>query len=214
MYTLISPEKIQLPPGTVVRLLGSWQDYQQLSQQRGDAATPRLKYRHGEIWLMAPLPQHGRAASFLADVVKVLLAHQGQIHESFTPITMDLPEVSGIEPDYCFYIDHWASVVGQDRIDWATAPPPDLVIEVDVTSFSEVNDYLPYQVPEVWLWQHDRLEIYAFSPTGYTLQASSRYFPAIALPDVIATYLQMAQTQSTSIALQALRRQYPETDLT
>jgi hypothetical protein len=36
MFALVSPEQIQLPPGAVVRLPGTWQDYQILSQQRGD----------------------------------------------------------------------------------------------------------------------------------------------------------------------------------
>lgn len=59
MMTVISPLKIQLSPGTLVRLLGSWQDYQLLSQLRGDGSTPRIKYRPGEIILMSPLPEHG-----------------------------------------------------------------------------------------------------------------------------------------------------------
>lgn len=62
MFAVVTPEEIQLPPGAVVRLLGSWQDYQALSQQLGDRSIPRIKYRPGEILLMAPLPAHGRKA--------------------------------------------------------------------------------------------------------------------------------------------------------
>ena len=36
MFALISPEKIQLPPGAVVRLPATWQEYQTLCQQRLD----------------------------------------------------------------------------------------------------------------------------------------------------------------------------------
>lgn len=73
MFAFVSPERIQLPPGAVVRLPGTWQDYRALSEQLGDRSTPRLKYRPGEILLMAPLPEHGRNANLIADVVKVLL---------------------------------------------------------------------------------------------------------------------------------------------
>ena len=38
MHTVITPERIELPPGTVVRMLGSWQEYQVFSQQIGDRA--------------------------------------------------------------------------------------------------------------------------------------------------------------------------------
>jgi len=57
MYTIITPDKIELPPGTVVKLLGDWEDYQTLSQKLGDRKFPRLKYRHGEILLMTPLAE-------------------------------------------------------------------------------------------------------------------------------------------------------------
>lgn len=160
MYTVISKEKTQLSPGTVVRMPASWQDYQQLSQQRGDSGLPRLKYRSGEVLLMSPLAQHGRDANLLADIVKAISEFQGQEYDAFTPITMDLPETAGIEPDYCFYIDRWEAVSGKKRIDWMVDPPPDLIIEVDVTSYSDVNDYLPYRVPEIWLFKFNQLQIY------------------------------------------------------
>jgi Uma2 family endonuclease len=88
MHTVITSERIELQPGTVVRMLGSWQDYQLLSHQLGDRSSPRIKYHRGEILLMAPLPEHGRDASLLANIAQVLLDHLGQRYDSFTPITM------------------------------------------------------------------------------------------------------------------------------
>ena len=143
MYAVISRDKVQLPPGTVVRMPGTWQDYQAICASRGDGSIPRVKYRDGEILLMSPMPRHGREASLLADIVKVLLDSAGRNYEAFTPITMDLPEERGIEPDYCFYIDNWAAVVGKDRIQWDRQPPPDLVIEIDITSYTDAADYFP-----------------------------------------------------------------------
>ncbi|BBD68117.1 hypothetical protein NIES4072_45710 [Nostoc commune NIES-4072] len=32
MDTVITPERIELPPGAVLKLLGDWKDYQVLSQ--------------------------------------------------------------------------------------------------------------------------------------------------------------------------------------
>jgi Uma2 family endonuclease len=66
---------------------------------------------------------------------------------------MELPEVGGIEPDYCFYIDNWQAAVGKDRIDWKVDLPPDLAIELDVTNFTSELDFLPFNVPEVWLFK-------------------------------------------------------------
>ncbi|MEO1744764.1 MAG: Uma2 family endonuclease, partial [Cyanobacteria bacterium J06629_9] len=179
MYALVSPQEIQLSAGAVVRLLATWQDYTKLREQRGDGSVPRIKYRNGEVLLMAPLPVHGRDANLVADIAKVLLDHEGQDYDAFTPVTMELPEESGIEPDYCFYIDSWQAVSGKHRIDWQTDPPPDLVIEIDVTSYSDVNDYLPYRVPEIWLSRQQQLAIYRLQGDGYQQQSQSQFFPNV-----------------------------------
>ena len=207
MFAVVTPEKIQLPPGAVVRLPGSWQDYQALSQQLGDRSIPRIKYRLGEILLIAPLSEHGRKANLSADVVKVLLDHLEQEYEAFTPVAMELPEESGIEPDYCFYIDNWAAVAGKDRINWSVEPPPDLAIEVDVTSYTDVNDYLPYRVPEVWLLKKNQLVIYGLqSDERYQIQTSSRYFPNINVSEIMAECFRIAYERNTSAAIRELRR--------
>lgn len=206
MFAVVTPEKIHLPPGTVLRLLGTWQDYQALTQQLGDRTIPRVKYRSGEILLMSPLPIHGRQADVIADVVKVLLDHLEIDYTAFTPITMELPETSGIEPDYCFYIDNWAAVAGKDRINWEVEPAPDLVIEIDVTSYTDINDYLPYRVPEVWLYKKNRLIIYGLESDSYVPKTSSRYFPNINLSEMISECLQITSERNTSTAIRELRR--------
>lgn len=113
MFALVSPDKTELPPGAVVRLPASWQEYQHLCSQRGDGSIPRIKYRDGEVLLMSPLPVHGRDAHLLANIVMALLDHDEREYDAFTPVTMSLPQESGIEPDYCFYIDNWQAVSGK-----------------------------------------------------------------------------------------------------
>ena len=211
MIAVVTPEKIKLSPGTLVHLLGTWKDYQVLIEQRGDKANPRLKYQQGEILLMSPLPKHGREANAIADLIKVLLDHLGQKYEAFTPITMDLPERSGIEPDYSFYINNWQKVIGKDKIDWCNEPPPDLVLEIDVTSYTNVNDYLPYRVPEVWIYKKNKLMIYSLESDSYTLVSTSRYFPNLNVVEIVAEYLELAKQESSSVAMSILRKRFPST---
>lgn len=205
MYAVISTEKIQLPSGMLVQMPGSWQLYRTLCDSRGNSSIPRIKYRLGEILLMSPLPKHGREANILADVVKVLLDVQNKNYEAFTPITIELPSVSGIEPDYCFYIDNWQAVVGRDRLDWNTDPSPDLAIEIDVTSYTDVNDYALYNIPEVWLFKRNQLSIYGLQENKYQLQLTSRYFPNINLQALITECLEAASARGTGIAIRELR---------
>lgn len=207
MYAVISREKIQLPAGTVVRMPGTWQDYCALRDSRGDGSIPRIKFRNGEILLMSPQLRHGREANILADVVKALLDSETRNYEAFTPITMDIPEEGGIEPDYCFYIDNWRVAVGKDRMDWQTNPPPDLVIEIDVTTYTAAEDYAPYGVPEVWLFKKSGLNIYSLQGEAYQQQPQSCYFPEVDLPELVAQVLREASEQGTGVALQELRQQ-------
>lgn len=208
MLAIVSPEKICLSPGTVVRSLATWQEYQCLCQQRGDGSIPRIKYRDGEVLLMSPLPKHGRDAHLIAQVITTLLDHIGQEYDAFTPVTMELPEASGIEPDYCFYIDNWPAISGKDRIDWHHDPPPDLVLEIDVTSYSDVWDYLPYQVPEVWLFRKQQLLIYQLQKNEYIVTNQSRYFPEMNLPAMVTECLQAAYDRNTSAAIRHLKNSF------
>lgn len=209
MIAVVTPEKISLSPGTVVHLLGRWTDYQVLLERRRDRANPRIKYRPGEILLMSPLPKHGREANAIADLIKILLDHLGQKYEAFTPMTMDLPEISGLEPDYSFYIDNWELAVGKDRINWSTEAPPDLALEIDVTSYTDINDYLPYRVPEVWVYKKNKLLIYTLETDSYNLVPASRYFPNLNVQKIVAEYLELARKDSSSVAMRILRVRFP-----
>jgi Uma2 family endonuclease len=206
MFALVSPEKIQLPAGAVLRLLATWQEYQSLCDQRGDGSIPRLKYRDGEVLLMSPLPVHGRDANIISDLVKALLDHDEREYDAFTPVTMTVPEESGIEPDYCFYIDNWPAVSGKKRIDRQNDPPPDLVIETDVTSYSDVQDYLPYRVPEVWLYKNQKISIYQLQGDAYQLQTHSQYFPDFDLLSAVARCVKIAYERNTSAAIRDLKQ--------
>jgi Uma2 family endonuclease len=208
MFALVSSEKIQLPPGSLVRLLATWQEYENLCQQRGDGSIPRIKYRDGEVLLMSPLPVHGRDAHLLAHIIIALLDKDDREYDAFTPVTMTVPETSGIEPDYCFYIDNWQAVSGKERIDWQQDPPPDLVIEVDVTSYSDILDYLPYQVPEVWLFKNRKLLIYQLQESAYQLQDRSRFFPEFDIHSAIDRCIQIAYNRNTSAAIRDLKQSF------
>jgi hypothetical protein len=79
-------------------------------------------------------------------------------------------------------------------------------VEIDVTRYSNVEDYLPYQVPEVWLFKQQQLLIYQFQETAYQQVKQSRYFPTIQLQSTIARCLQIAYDRNTSAAIRDLRQ--------
>ena len=119
---------------------------------------------------------------------------------------MKLQQQSGIEPDYCFYIDNWQAVSGKKRIDWAVEPAPDLVIEIDITSYTDVNDYLAYQAPEVWLFKSDRVTIYGLESDRYIVKERSRYLTSFAVLDLVNDCFEDANRSNTSRGIRQLRQ--------
>ena len=89
-----------------------------------------------------PLPKHEREKSLLGDLVKILLEELGLDCECFGSTTCKRQAMNfGIEPDQCFYIQNHHTMIGKDRLNLAIDPPPDLAIEVDVTSQTQVEAY-------------------------------------------------------------------------
>jgi Uma2 family endonuclease len=177
----IAPIK-SLPDGSVATIPMSWADYQQLSASRGDRSTPRLKYADGYLSLKMPTFEHGQLDAIVADLIVAILNQQLRDYVRTTPVTLQIPEQAGIEPDHCFWLNNWAAVSGKSRIDLATDPPPDIAVEVDVTNFTNIADYARFKVPEVWLIRRDVLAIFGLTSGGYTQAESSQFFPDTAIP--------------------------------
>ena len=77
----------------------------------------------------------------------------------------------GLAPDECYYIANAPQVAGRDHIDLRTDPPPDLAIEVDVTSSSlnRMGIYAALAVPEVWRLDGPALTFHVPGPGGRDL---------------------------------------------
>ncbi len=106
-----------------------------------------------------------------------------------------------------FYINNWPAAAGKDRINWSVDPPPDLVVEIDVTSYTDVNDYLLYRVPEVWVFKKGKLIVYSLQGERYVSGSSSCYFPGMNVSQIVQDCLQRAYDRNTSAAIRTLRQQ-------
>ena len=102
MLPTINPDRIELPPGTLLNFPGTLLEYEQLLTQLGDRAIPRIRFRDNHILLMSPLLEHGKESDIIADLVKALLRHQGRDWDSFHPVTLRSGKKAGLEPDACF----------------------------------------------------------------------------------------------------------------
>lgn len=83
----------------------------------------------------------------------------------------------GLEPDQCFYIQNEARVRGKNRLDLTVDPPPDLALEIDITSRTYPDIYKALKVPELWRFDRGELQIGVLQAGEYVLVAESPNLP-------------------------------------
>lgn len=143
----------------------SWQTYENLLKDLGEESKVHLTYDQGylEIIMSPLLPPHERYSSLfhafilvLSEELKVDICSMG----STTLRRQDLKR--GLEPDKSYYIQHEAQVRDKRELDLTQLPPPDLVVEVDITSPSlkKLPIYLVLGVPEVWRYDGEIFYMY------------------------------------------------------
>lgn len=200
----LNENTLSLSPGSqVIFPYQTWEDYERLLSLRLQKTYPKLYFngKTQEIRLMSPLPSHGKRINLLSDLVKIILRRQGKDWECFDPITLKIPGEAGVEPDTCFYIDNRQAILGKERIDLTVDPPPDLAIEVDFTSLTDVEAYQLLKIPELWVYRREELKIYLFREDGYQESENSRLFPDINIKKLLPYYVELGWNQGSSLAL-------------
>ncbi len=199
--------QIRVVPGQRVILDGvSWEDFESILAELGEDRGSRVVYFDGVFELMSPLPEHERAKILIGDFVKVLLDELGWDWESLGSTTFKSPDMNaGIEPDDCFYIQNYSSIIGKDRINLSVDPPPDLAIEIDVTSQTQVSAYKALNVPEIWRYFDGNLEISLLGEDGYMISSSSSIFPGFPVVDMIPHFVNIGRSQGMSRGIKGFR---------
>ncbi len=200
-------QQLHVPPGRRVLIEHvSWPEFAEIVEELGDHRGTRVAYSQGTLEIVSPLPEHEKAKVVISDLIKVLLDELDMPWESLGSTTFRREEmVAGIEPDDCFYIQHQDMMMGKDRIDLTVDPPPDLVIEVDVTSTTALQAYTALQVPEIWRYHNRTLQIYLWRNGHYVESPSSPTFPQLAVIEGITQFLEMSREHGTARALRAFR---------
>ena len=196
--------QISLAPGSTVTIPNvSWQEFELILQQLGENRSARLVYSKGTLEIMVPLPEQEKPKELISDIVKILLKITDRKYEPFGSTTFKKEGIVGVEPDTCFYIQNYQRMIGRRRL-LADDPPPDLVIEIDVTSKTIIEAYEAIGVPELWVYDSGRLTIYLLRNTKYFSSEFSPTFPNIPLTRIIPTTVEKSWQVGTVQALEEL----------
>lgn len=165
----------------------SWQAYEKLLEAFADRRFPHT-YVNGTLEIMTLSHEHEAIKKLIARFVEnisVVLQIRMSSGGSIT-LKRELKN-RGLEPDECYYVAHAAKVRGVKRISLEKHPPPDLVVEVDVTnsSLNRFEAYAQLGIPEIWRYERGSLHLFGrISDTEYAVLNRSLAFSMICRSDL------------------------------
>jgi Uma2 family endonuclease len=146
----------------------SWEAYEALLKS-WESRSKRMTYDHGRLEFMSPSLSHEQYGKLIGRIVEDFAIERKVPFHSGRMTTLKREDMRrGLEPDDCFWIQNEPHMRCRKEFDPESDPPPDLAIEVDITSSSlnRMSIYATLGVPEVWRFDGAQLSIHLLREGG------------------------------------------------
>ncbi|NER22957.1 MAG: Uma2 family endonuclease [Symploca sp. SIO1B1] len=169
-----------------------WQRYQMLRETLSRDRNIRFIYMHGTLEVTMPLEIHEFSARLIEKFIWILVVELRMKMKTMGSTTLDKEELDkSAEPDDAYYIQNQPLVAGRD-VDLERDPPPDLVVEVDIThtDINKLQLYAALGIPEFWRYNGEVWRIYSLHDGEYQEVEVSPTFslvPKVKLYEFLAT---------------------------
>jgi len=188
----------------------SWEEYESLVEDLQESwPGVRVTYDEGRLEIMSPTPEHERYKEFVFRLAVALAEELDIPLESFGATTWKRRELRrGTEPDTCFYLTNIEKIIQTRRITLETDPPPDIVVEIDITteSRSKFAIYAIFGIPEIWIYDGEHVQFFQRTDGGsYAEISASRFLPHLTRT-ALEEALEASKTQGHTAALKAFRQ--------
>ncbi|GBF78695.1 Uma2 family endonuclease [Aphanothece sacrum] len=184
----------------------SWRQFETILDELGESRASRLSYSYGVLEIMVPLPEHEKDKTIISYLVQFLLEELNIDFEALGSTTFKNEQMNqAVEPDTCFYIKNQETVIGKNRLDLSIDPPPDLAIEIDITSRTQLDNYRLLGVPELWRYSQDNLTINLLQDGEYIESLNSPNFPGIPIISLINETVKQSQILGRSKAIKGFK---------
>jgi Uma2 family endonuclease len=176
-------ETVLSPPERLVILTGvSWETYERLLAEHEECGGPRFTYDEGMLQIMVLSSRHEGPNRTLTSLVEVIAEELDIDLRRLGSTTFKREDLlKGFEPDSCFFVQRANEIEGKDKAALEVDPPPDLVIEIDITSDSldRFPIFAAVGVPEVWRYDGARVAINRLDEGKYAEVAKSIAVPVL-----------------------------------
>ena len=190
----------------------SWATYEQLLANYENHSVPRFTYDNGKLEIFMPSQPHEETNRLFEVLVSALAEGRDLDLRSLGSTTNKSHELlKGVEPDSCFYIQSIERVTDSDKIDLRLFPP-DLVIEIDVTSPSldKFPVYATLGVPEIWHHHNGQTKIFLLCDNAYQEAAASQALSGVT-GTILDQFLASSRTTRRPVWLRSVREGTRET---
>jgi Uma2 family endonuclease len=164
-----------------------WQTYDLLCHDL-DGQRIRLSFDRGELEIMTLSREHEIYKWFLARFIELLAEEWNLAFDIGGSMTFRREDIErGLEPDECYWFQSAGRIRGKRELDFRTDPPPDLVVEIEVTQtlVNRLGILAALGVPEVWRFNGTQLLIGQLQPSGtYVWGDPSRVFPGLSAAEL------------------------------
>ncbi|NJM74233.1 MAG: Uma2 family endonuclease [Scytonema sp. RU_4_4] len=164
-----------------------WQQFENILQDLGEHRAARIAYDDGTLEIMTPLPEHEYYKVTIGIAIDDIAEELNLEYECLGSTTWRRESrMAGVEPDNCFYFQNVNAIRGRLDLDLIQDPPPDLALEIDVTSKSlnRFSIYARLGVPELWCYDSGELKIYHLQNDEYIEAHKSLVFPNLAIREL------------------------------
>lgn len=185
----------------------SWATYRSLLADYKDSSAPRLTFDRGLLEIMSPSTRHERLNRRLATFVEIVLEERGVEFDNVGSTTFKREDLQrGFEPDSSFYVQSIESINDKEQIDLAVDPPPDIVIEIDIThaSLDKLPIFAAVGVPELWRYDGKQVMILLLASGSYVASPESAALPGVT-GEVLTRFMRASEQQKRTIWLGDVR---------
>ena len=198
----IAPTPISFLPGEHVFLPGvSYATYEALVTEVGERRNLRFTYDHGRMEIMSPSQDHERAKKLFGRMIESVTEELGiPIMSCGSTTFKDELRECGLEPDECYYIQHESQVRGR-TVQLGQDPPPDLVVEVDVTTsvIDRFSIYAALGFPEIWQYSDSEITIHLLqNGNAYVVAQESVALPMVSVAKLLEHLDRCHETDETT----------------
>jgi Uma2 family endonuclease len=164
----------------------TWQAYQTILHALPQTRAARLTFDDGTLEISMPLEIHEQGSELIGLFIRILVVEMGLKVKSMRSTTLDREDLNrGAEPDNAYYIQNQPKVAGR-AVNLAQDPPPDLVVEVDIThtDIDKNRLYASMGVPEFWRFDGVEWQVFVLDGGVYQEVSHSPTFPWVEKDDL------------------------------